>query len=339
MSDPTRWALIGASTIAREFMLNAIRTQPDGEIIGIYSASSERGGRFAAEHQIPRAYATLDECLGDSRVDAVYISTTNERHAPQAIAAARAGKHVLCDKPLATTLADAQAMVDACECAGVVFATNHHLPNASTHRTIRRLISEGAVGELRAVRIFHARALPPDLQTWRTGRSAAGAGVILDVTVHDAALVAFLLGQRIDSVSAVSYRQGLGANGIEDAALGVMTTEDQTPVSFHDAWTVPHAGTGLEVHGSAASLIGRDVMTSLPVGTVEIRHKDTVEPVDLLDREDLYVRAVRLFHAAIRGKQEVAVSGREGLAALQVALATLESARSGRSVAVRSISA
>jgi 1,5-anhydro-D-fructose reductase (1,5-anhydro-D-mannitol-forming) len=339
MSARTRWALIGASTIAHEFMIDAIRAQPDAEIAGVFSSSVKRGARFAAVHEIPRVYETVEQCLQDPTVDAVYISTTNDLHAPHAIAAAEAGKHVLCDKPLATTLDDAHDMVGACERAGVVLATNHHLPNAATHRTIRRLIDDGVIGELRAVRVFHARALPVDLQTWRTQNATAGAGVILDVTVHDAALITFLLRERIRSVSAVAYRQGLGTTGIEDAVLGVMTTASGTPVSFHDAWTVPHAGTGLEVHGSEASIVAREVMTSLPVGDVAIRRGDAIEPVDMPDREDLYVRAVRQFQRAMRGEQPPAVSGREGVDALQVALAAAESAHTGRSIGVASLAA
>lgn len=334
----SRWALIGASTIAREFVIAAIRAQPDASIVGVYSASG-RGESFAAEFGIPQVYDSLETCLNDPYVDAVYISTTNELHAAQTIAAARAGKHVLCDKPLATTFTDGQAMVRECEIAGVVFATNHHLPNAATHRTIRQLLEDRAIGEVRAVRVFHARELSEDLRTWRTGRPSAGAGVILDVTVHDAALVSFLLAEPIAAVSAVSYLQGLGIDGVEDAVLGVMTTASGIPVAFHDAWTVPHAGTGLEVHGSQASIIAREVMTSLPDGTVELRCGDQATPVEIPDREDLYVRTVRLFHEAIERRGGPAVSGTDGLNALRVALATREAARSGRNVDVHSITA
>jgi 1,5-anhydro-D-fructose reductase (1,5-anhydro-D-mannitol-forming) len=199
--------------------------------------------------------------------------------------------------------------------AGVVFATNHHLPNAATHRVVRGLIERGELGALRAVRVFHARSLPPNLQTWRTGTPSAGAGVILDVTVHDAALVRFLLGEPIAHVIAASYEQGLGAPGIEDAVMGVMTSASGVPICFHDAWTVPHAGTGLEVHGSEASVFARESMTSEPIGTVELRRGDEVTQVELPDREDLYVRAVRRFHEAVRGEGDVAVSGEDGIEA------------------------
>ncbi len=337
MSKPVRWAFIGASTIAGEFMVRAVASQLDGALHGIFSTSAQRREQFVDSYGFRCAYACLDECLADEAVDAVYISTTNELHALQGIAAAQAGKHVLCDKPVATSLRDAQAMGEACRKAGVVFAVNHHLPNAATHRLVRSLIENGELGELRAARVFHARSLPQDLQTWRTNDPKAGAGVILDVTVHDAALLRFLLDEPIGSVIAESFRQGLGAEGIEDAVMGVMVSNTGLPIGFHDAWTVAHAGTGLEIHGSEASVFARESMTSQPLGEVLLRRGDEVSRLALPDREDLYVRAVRRFHEAVRDEGSVAVSGEEGIEALRVALAVAEAARSGRRVAVSAI--
>jgi 1,5-anhydro-D-fructose reductase (1,5-anhydro-D-mannitol-forming) len=334
VSGRVRWAFIGASTIAREFMVRAVAAQPDGELHGIFSTSADRRRQFAQDQGFGRAYASLEECLGDDAVDAVYISTTNELHASQAIASAGAGKHVLCEKPLATNLADAEAIGRACERAEVVLAVNHHLPNAATHRVVRGLIEAGDLGELRAVRIFHARWLPAELQTWRTHEASAGAGVILDVTVHDAALLRFLLDEPIVSVTAESFRQGLGGQGIEDAAMGVMVSASGVPIGFHDAWTVAHAGTGLEVHGSQASAFARESMTSEPLGEVLLRRGDLLRRIELPDREDLYVRAVRRFQEAIRGAGTAAVSGDAGIEALRVALAVAKSAQTGRRTAV-----
>ncbi|MGA8355210.1 MAG: Gfo/Idh/MocA family oxidoreductase [Solirubrobacteraceae bacterium] len=334
MTEPICWGFIGASTIAREFMVNAVAQQPDGVLQAIFSTSAQRRQGFVEDHGFCSSYATLDELLADETIDAVYISTTNDLHAAQAIAAAAAGKHVLCDKPIATSIADAEAIGNACRQAGVVLAVNHHLPNAATHRVVRGLIERGELGELRAARVFHARWLPADLQTWRTGDASAGAGVILDVTVHDAALLRFLLGEPIVSVIAESCRQGLGSDGIEDVVMGVMVSASGLPVSFHDAWTVAHAGTGLEIHGSEASVFARESMTSEPEGEVVMRRGDCLAEIELPDREDLYVRSVRRFHEAMRGEGTPAVSGDEGIEALRVALAVAEAARSGRRVAV-----
>jgi 1,5-anhydro-D-fructose reductase (1,5-anhydro-D-mannitol-forming) len=339
MPRPLCWGLIGASTIAREYMIPAIRANPDSRVSAVYSSSLERGEAFAGTHGIPQACETLESLLDDPGIDVVYISTTNERHAREAISAAMAGKHVFCEKPLATDLGDARAIVTTCRQAGVVLGTNHHLPNAATHRTLRRLVAEGAVGALRAVRVFHARWLPPALQSWRTTDPTAGAGVILDVTVHDAALVRFLLDEDIVVVAASAFRQSMAGDGIEDAVMGVFETASGVPVMFHDAWTVPHGGTGLEIHGAEGSLIARDVMTSDPVGRVHLRRWDKLESVDVGDQEDLYVHCVRHFNSAVRGMGSPVVSGEDGVRALAVALAVKEAAASGRHVEVESTGA
>src|SRR5207237_7733967 len=178
----TGWGLIGASTIARQYMIEAIRAQPGHEATAVMSRSPERAASFAGEQRIASPYDSLDALLRDPAVQVVYISTTNELHAQQTIAAARAGKHVLCEKPLALTGDDALAMARACRDAGVVLATNHHLRNAATHRKIRELILAGAIGKPLFARVFHAVYLPPNLPGWRLDKPEAGGGGIRDIT-------------------------------------------------------------------------------------------------------------------------------------------------------------
>src|SRR5438445_6601201 len=103
------WGLIGASTIAREWVIPAIRAN-GGEVMNVMSSDAARGRDYAAKNGIAASTASLDDLLSDPRIDAVYVSTTNELHRDQTITAARAGKHVLCEKPLALSLADAREM-------------------------------------------------------------------------------------------------------------------------------------------------------------------------------------------------------------------------------------
>src|SRR6266568_1081418 len=140
------WGLIGASDIAQTRMIPAIKAQPDSRVVAVMSSQLERARQYAERNSIPRAYGSLEAVLADPEVDMVYISTTNDLHAAQTLAAARAGKHVLCEKPLALSLDQAREMVATCQAAGVVMATNHHLRNAATHRALRRLLAEGAIG-------------------------------------------------------------------------------------------------------------------------------------------------------------------------------------------------
>lgn len=328
-----RWGLIGASTIASEWVIDATRAT-GGEVVSVMSRSAERGAAYAEENRIPRSVTTLDALVNDAETDAVYISTTNELHRNQAIAAIKAGKHVLCEKPLALSLEDARAMVEAARAAGVVFATNHHLRNAASHRAMRDAIAAGRIGTPLSARVFHAVYLPPHLQGWRLDRPQAGGGVILDITVHDADTLRFVLND--DPVEAVAFGQsgGLGKQGLEDAVMGVLRFKSGVLAQFHDGFTTQFAETGFEVHGTEGSLIARNVMTQKPVGSVILR-KAEGEQVLPLEQRNLYEAALEAFHNAVKGKGAVSASGEDGVWSLATALAVAQSVKSGSAVQIR----
>lgn len=327
-----RWGLIGASTIARQFMIDAIRAQGDGEVSAVMSSSAQRAASYAKENGIPAAFSSLDELLA-ADIDAIYISTTNELHLEQALAAARAGKHVLCEKPLALTSDDVCKMVAACKVAGVVLGTNHHLRNAGAHRAMREAIASGRIGRPIAARVFHSVYLPEHLQGWRLTKPQAGGGVVLDITVHDADTLRFVLGDDPVEISAFTQSAGMAASGLEDGAMCIWRFKSGVVAQSHEGFTTKFAGTGFEVHGTEGSLVAKDVMTQKPIGQVVLRTEKGEEELSF-DRDDLYVRSVRAFHAAIRGEGKPSATGEDGIWSLACAEAALLSAKSGKAVAI-----
>lgn len=328
----TSWGLIGASTIASEWVISAIRAN-GGEVKSIMSTSGERGGAYAKVHGIAGCVTTLDEMIADPEIHAVYISTTNELHRDQAVAAARAGKHILCEKPLALTVADAIAMREAARDAGVVLATNHHLRNAASHRAMRDAIAQGKIGKPLAARVFHAVYLPEHLQGWRLTRPDAGGGVILDITVHDVDTLRFVLGADPLEAVAISQAGGMSGAGLEDGAMSVFRFSNGVIAQCHDAFTAKFARTGFEVHGSEGSLIATDVMTQRPIGEVILRNADGEQALDL-DEDNLYERSIAAFHDAVEGRGQPSASAEDGIWSLASGIAVLEAARSGRSVKI-----
>lgn len=323
----THWGLIGASTIAQEWVIGAIRAT-GGTVAAVMSSSAERARRYATENGIEGAYDSLESLLANPAIEAVYISTTNELHRDQTLAAARAGKHVLCEKPLALSVQDASAMVRACREAGVVMGTNHHLRNAGSHRAMREAIAAGRIGTPLSARVFHSVFLPEHLQGWRIQRPEAGGGVVLDITVHDADTLRYVLADDPVEAIAMTQRGGMAQAGLEDAVMGVLRFKSGLIAQFHDGFTAKFAGTGFEVHGTEGSLFGRDVMTQKPLGTVTLR---TAAGEELLpqDSTNLYERALGNFHAAIAGSGSPSASGEDGIWSLATGLAVLEAARTG----------
>jgi 1,5-anhydro-D-fructose reductase (1,5-anhydro-D-mannitol-forming) len=332
---PLRWALIGASTIAAIYMIDAFRGAPGGRLGGVLSSDPERGARYAQQHKLTCAYESLEELCTSAEVDAVYISTPNDRHAPQALAAIEAGKHVLCEKPLAASVADARAMVEAAKQAGVILGVNHHLRSAPANLMAKDLIAQGRIGEVLGARVFHGGELPVGLRTWRTGNPEAGAGAALDLTVHSADLLRFLLEQEIEEVAAFSARQGMSTHPeIEDAVAGAMRLSGGGLATFHDAFTTPYVHTRVEIYGSAGAITIKDAMLDAPVATLTLGDQSGTHPITLDQSEGLYVRTARLFNAAARGDGAPTASGEDGLRSLMVASAARRAAREGQTVRV-----
>lgn len=321
------WAFIGASTIASQHMLNAVRKQPCNAVHWVVSNAAEWVQIWANDHNIKNATTDLNAALGDPEIHAVYISSTNEKHHSQALAAISAGKHVLCEKPLGMTQHEAIEMVTMAESKGITFATNHHLRCAGSHRTIRELILSGKIGRVLSLRIYHAVQLPQNLHGWRINSAESGGGVIPDIVVHDADVTRFLLQEDPAVVVAQMNSSGLG-DGVEDSCMSVWTMPSGAMVMTHESFTHPYAGSGLEVHGTNGSIFATGIMTQQPVGEITLI-TDNKQEIISFSNHDLYVQGVADFITAVKGKGRPAADGIDGLKSLCIALSVRESATSG----------
>ncbi|MEM1363605.1 MAG: Gfo/Idh/MocA family oxidoreductase [Pseudomonadota bacterium] len=327
-----RWGLIGASRIASGYMIDAFRSAPGGEVTAVLSSDPTRGQAYAEEHGIAQSYTDLGQLLSEPETDAVYISTTNEKHHEQALSAITAGKHVLCEKPLAMSLANAVEMVEAAKEKGVVFATNHHLRNAGSHLAIQDLIAEGRIGDVLSARVFHAVNLPEHLRGWRINNPGAGGGVIPDIVVHDADTIRFHLGEDPVRVSAQAAASGLG-DGVEDSVMSVWSMPSGVMVQTHESFTHGFAGTGIEFHGTKGSIVARNVMTQQPIGEIQITDAAGTQSVTFSEH-NLYHRAVGKFYDAVAGTGTPSADGVDGIKSLAVALAVAKAAESEQTTLV-----
>jgi 1,5-anhydro-D-fructose reductase (1,5-anhydro-D-mannitol-forming) len=333
--ESLRWGLIGASDIAESRMIGAMHRVGD-EVMAIYSGSVGRATGFASRNGIPGVCETLDELLGDTRIDAVYISSKNRMHAAQVEQASAAGKHILCEKPIATSLADARTMILAARAGRVVLAVNHHLPAAGTHRMIKELVTAGAIGRPLAVRVRHTNLLLERLRGWRLS-GEAGAGVVMDLTGHDASAVNAILSRTAREVVALGVRQGSWISSSDDAAMAVVRYTDDILVQFHDAFTTPFAATSVDVYGAEGTIYAPNVMTPEPVGEVYLEDINGRREIRVSDRRHSYDVTLLAFRASIRGEDVPVVGGDEAFASLAVTVAILDAAATGTLRAVEAM--
>ena len=327
MKQNLTWALIGASNIA-ERVLGAIRAVPGNSVEAVCSHGAERAQAFAAQFGVPHAFTDVAQLLQTVRPDVVYISSTNEHHHSQTMQALAAGCHVLCEKPLAMSEADAAEMVAAAERAGKVLATNHHLRASAAHQWVREQIAQDLIGRVHGVQVSHAVFLPPHLQGWRLTRPQSGGGVLLDILVHNVDLLRFLLQKDPLSVQTLVQSHGMAQAGLEDSAMSLLEFEGGVLAQTHESFVAQHAQTRLHILGTEGNLYLQGSLGQAGTVTVELRNAQgrtdiPIEPVDI------YEQTVIAFVNAIHGQGRPLSDGLDGLKSMSTALAAIRSARSG----------
>ncbi|HXE79293.1 MAG TPA: Gfo/Idh/MocA family oxidoreductase [Vicinamibacterales bacterium] len=213
---PLRWGILSTARINRA-IVPALRVSGRHELVALASRQPERARECAREWAIPRAYGSYDELLADRDIDAIYNPLPNSLHAEWTIRAAKAGKHVLCEKPLAITTAEVEAIADAAARAGVVAAEAFMYRHHPQTLRVKALIDEGAIGDLQLIRSAFTFTLtrPGDVRL----DPALGGGSLWDVGCYPVSLSRYLTGREPRRVYGV---QVLGPTGIDLSFYGYL---------------------------------------------------------------------------------------------------------------------
>ena len=147
-------ALLGTGSIADHAFAPAVQATDGAQLVAVLSRDPRRGAAFAQRHAIPAVYDDLTSLLRSPQVDAVIVATPDATHEPQVIAAAQAGKHILCEKPMTTTVAGCQRMAEVIRASGITFAMGYTWRFNAGARTIKALLEAGAIGPVRYARGF-----------------------------------------------------------------------------------------------------------------------------------------------------------------------------------------
>ena len=216
--EPLRWGVLGVANIAVRKVIPAMQASPLTPVVAIASRAPERAAEAAAQLGIAEAFGSYEDLLASPDVDAVYIPLPNHLHAEWTIAAARAGKHVLCEKPLALTAAEAQRMIDECERAGVALMEAFMYRLHPMWQAVCDLVAEGAIGELRAIQTVFAyhNEDPTNIRN----DAHAGGGALYDIGCYAIDLARMLFAAEPSAVhAAVRGDTRFGTDAITSAVL------------------------------------------------------------------------------------------------------------------------
>lgn len=248
---PLRWGLVGLGSLAANGILPAAARSRYARITAGMTRDAEKGRAFGEQHGIPRIYASVEALVADPDVDAVFVMSPNDLHLDPVLAAAAAGKPVLCEKPLAMTEADARRMIDACDAAGVMLRLGLHLRFERFLDRVAEVLREGRIGTVRAVSIERAAPLA-ERSAWRED-PARGGSILYDVGLHLLDAVPRLIDQPLMDVCGVAHPapgSGMGA----DTITLLLRSAGDVQVSLRASREAPYAGNDLVVIGSAGML-------------------------------------------------------------------------------------
>lgn len=328
-----RLGIMSFAHLHAEGYLHNLRANPEIELLGFADDNPERGRHFAQQYGA-RLFDSYEALIAE-RPDGVVVCTENARHRPVVEMAAEAGVHVLCEKPLATTLDDARAMIEVCERHGVWLMTAFPMRFNAPVIEAKRVLDSGALGRIYGANTTNQGKLPryhsAYPRDWFEQKALAGGGAAMDHTVHLADLLRWYLGCEVVEVYAqltdIPYRDA-GVE-VETGGLVMLTFEDGTFASVDCSWSKPPSyptwgGLTIELVGETG-LLAVDAFKQTTAVYSE-------KPSWVSWASDSNQAMVDEFVAAIRESRPPAITGYDGYKALEVALAAYESNARGAPV-------
>ena len=338
------WGIVSTGLHPENKIAPAVNAAADAELAAVCSRDQGRADAFAQRHGARAAYSSLDALLSDPRVDGVFISSPNSLHAVQSIQAAQAGKHVLCEKPMTTTLEDAVAMVRACQEQGVKLGVGFELRHNPGHVLARRLVADGALGRITLAQGqwgFGTRGqetFPPReglRQWWDDPEAIGGASTMMGTGVHVMDLLRFVLGQEIAEVAAITDGQ-TAEHPLEQIATLALRFSGGALGTLVCGRLLPDTRNDLALYGIEGRFTSQETIWEAQKGEIQVV-SDTVNRTESYPENYLgnFIAQTEDFQRAVAEDREPAATGIDGLRVVETTLAAIESARTGRTVKIQ----
>lgn len=311
-----RYAVIGLGRISTNCFLPALKASASSVVTALVSGSPEKARRIAAQYGVPEtsiySYEQFDRIREDLNVDAVYIGLPNGMHAEYAIRAARAGKHVFCEKPMATSVADCEAMIDACKQAERKLMIGYRCQLEPTTLRLRQLIQSGRLGNIHSIESANGFNTPAG--EWRLNRKLAGGGPLVDVGIYSLNICRFLLGEepsRVSAYSAVIDRDGRFEQ-VEETLAWTMQFPGGTLATCSTSYGADMEGF-YRIYGSKGTITVQPAFSYDGIHLTGDIGDETLDDIDTIPFPDEFIREADYFSQCVLEDRHPGPSGEEGL--------------------------
>jgi predicted dehydrogenase len=327
-----RFGILGATGFAAKRPLPGLLKARSCAVRAIHGPPEHQTvlDELARAHHIPRIYTTVEGLLADSQINAVYVATPAYLHKQHVILAARAGKHVLVEKPMALTLGDCRQMIAACRRAKVKLQVGYMRRFHPCHAKIKRLLDAGRLGKIVEARIQTHLWYPPAVGAWRQDPALGGGGAMMDMGSHCLELLEFLFGP-------IRWVEAVTANvvfdyPVEDLAIATVGFASGAVGIIDTSFAIPHRQNVLEIYGTEATLLARRTAGPFTDPGLWLLDQRGVRPVPVKAQKDQYQAEFEHFARTILENRQPEVDGPSGLRNLRQLLAIYQSARQQRRV-------
>jgi predicted dehydrogenase len=304
-----RWGLIGCGDISRKRVAPALRDEAGGELVAVSRARAALAESFAQEFGARRGYGDWRDLLNDQEIDAVYLATPVHLHAEQTIAAANAGKHVLCEKPMALSVAECDEMMAACEKNQVSLGIAYYRRFYPALERIRHLLQSGEIGQPMLAQINAFESFNPDSshpRAWLIDKAKAGGGPMMDFGCHRIELLMHLFGHLMETVSVNDQLRF--TRSVEDTSAAFFKFDSGVRATLTVTHTVMESQDTLDIFCTEGSIH----IASLNHGEMRIKTRQSESVESHPPHDNLHLPLIADFTQAILHQRQPAVSAATG---------------------------
>ena len=338
--------IIGCGKIAQVRHIPEYAENPDVKLAAFFSPNRARAQEQADKYG-GKVYDTAEALLADPDIDAVSICAANYAHAELSIQALNAGKHVLCEKPMATTLADCEAMVECAKKNGKFLMIGHNQRLAKAHMEAKRLIDEGLIGDIITFRTSFGHGGPetwsisPGKNVWFFDKKKAAMGVMADLGVHKTDLIQYLTGQRVVRTTArlvTLDKRGEDGEliGVDDNAVCIYEMSGGAFGTMTASWTYYGAEDNSTVLYGTKGIMriyddpAHSIVVKLADGTMQTYDVEQIQTNDNQTKSGV----IDLWVDCLKNNRAPEISGESALYAMRAVFASIESSQTGKTVEI-----
>lgn len=322
-----KWGVIGCGGIADRRTIPGMMLANNAELVAVMDANMDAAKKVKEKYNATYAFDTVEELLALEEIEAVYIASPVFCHKEQALAAAKAKKHILLEKPMALTSQDSEEILEACEQAGVKVGVGLMMRFHSYHQKMKELISEGKLGEIVSMRAQLTCWYPEIEGNWRQNKKLSGGGALMDMGIHCIDLLQYISGLQAKEVAGFAGNQTFQYNA-DDSASVVMKMKNGAFAYVDANFNIPDAAAKckLEFYGTKGSIMAEGTISQVEGGNVEVFISDDALGYDAAqDRVDvksieldvefgnMYTKEIESFSNAVINDTTPEITAKDGI--------------------------